>query len=107
MRSLKHTFYGAMTFALFFAVSQFAYSQTAETFDISRYSTAGADTFETFHVEETQSLQAVLDSEIVTGETEIMVTNTATGNLALVRDQMAFHHIAQGTADGLSWMATF
>ena len=104
---MKRLVGGLTTLAMFFVVSQSAISQTAATFDINRYSTAGAGTFETFYVEQTQSLQAVLDSQIVTGDTEIMVTNTATGNLALVRDQMAFHHIAQGTADGLAWMATF
>ena len=98
---------GLSPLAIFFVFSQIAVAQTAETFDINRYSTAGADTFETFHVEQTQPLQSVLDSKVVTGATQIMVTNTATGNLALVRDQMAFHHIAQGTADGLAWMATF
>lgn len=98
---------GLSAIMMFFAFSQIAIAQTAETFDINRYSTVGADTFETFYVEQTQPLQSVLDSKIVTGDTDIMVTNTATGNLALVRDQMAFHHIAQGTADGLAWMATF
>jgi hypothetical protein len=98
---------GLSPLAIFFVFSQIAVAQTAETFDINRYSTAGADTFETFYVEQTQPLQSVLDSKVVEAATQIMVTNTATGNLALVRDQMAFHHIAQGTEDGLAWMATF
>ena len=83
------------------------YSQTAETFDINRYSTLGAGTFITYYVEEFQQLQAALDAGAVTKDTVLLVTKTAAGNLALIRDQMAFHHIAQGTANGLEWMATF
>ena len=91
--------------SLVFSVS--AFSQTAETFDINRYSTLGAGTFITYYVEDTQALQVALDEGTVTKDTVLLVTKTAAGNLALIRDQMAFHHIAQGKANGLEWMATF
>ncbi len=87
--------------------SPFALSQTAATFDINRYSTFGEGFFETFYVDVTQTLQSALDTGLITDDTMLLVTNTASGNLALIRDQMAFHHIAQGTADGKDWMATF
>lgn len=87
--------------------SPFALSQTATTFDINRYSTFGEGFFETFYVDVTQTLQSALDAGLITDDTMLLVTNTASGNLALIRDQMAFHHIAQGTADGKDWMATF
>ena len=90
---------------LFFSVNGF--SQTAESFDINRYSTFGEGFFITYYVEDEQPLQAALDAGVVTEETVLLVTKTAAGNLALIRDQMAFHHIAQGTANGLEWMATF
>ena len=91
--------------SLFFSVNGF--SQTAESFDINRYSTFGEGFFITYYVEDSQPLQAALDEATVTKETVLLVTKTAAGNLALIRDQMAFHHIAQGSANGLEWMATF
>ena len=39
--------------------------------------------------------------------TAILVIETAGGRLAFLRDQMAFHHIAQGRAGDKDWMATF
>ncbi len=95
----------ALLTSLFFSVNGF--SQTAESFDINRYSTFGEGFFITYYVEDSQPLQAALDEGTVTKETVLLVTKTAAGNLALIRDQMAFHHIAQGSANGLEWMATF
>lgn len=95
----------ALSFSLVFSVNGF--SQTAETFDINRYSTLGAGMFITYYVDDTRSLKTVLEDGIVTKDTELLVTKTAAGNVALIRDQMAFHHIAQGSANGLEWMATF
>ena len=83
------------------------FATTAEDFDIDRYSTMGAGMFETFYVKDIQSLSKVLTAEIVSGDTLVLVTETNGGKLALVRDQMAFHHIAQGSVGGKDWMATF
>jgi len=80
---------------------------SAATFDINRFSNFGEGWFETFYVEETQSLQAVLDQGVVNTDTDVLVTETADGPLALLTSQMSFHHIAQGTAGGKDWMATF
>jgi hypothetical protein len=85
----------------------------AADFDIGRYSNAGAGRFETFHVESTTPLAGALDAGVVGADTELLVVATAAGNLALLKDQMAFHHIAQGSArDPRSgrkqdWIATF
>ena len=106
-RITRRNFFGPITAAFLLLLPQWVNSQTAETFDIDRFSTLGQGVFETFYVEEIQALQAVLDSGLLSTETLLLVTDTATGKLALVRDQMAFHHIAQGTAAGLAWMATF
>ncbi len=106
-RNTSQRLYSAITSALIVLFSQNAFSSTADTFDMNRYSTVGAGAFETFHVDETQSLEQVLDSGTVGDETMLLVTSTADGYLALMRDQMAYHHIAQGTANGLEWMATF
>ena len=106
-RNTSQRLYSAITSALIVLFSQNAFSSTADTFDMNRYSTAGAGAFETFHVDETQPLEQVLNSGTVSDETMLLVTSTADGYLALMRDQMAYHHIAQGTANGLEWMATF
>ena len=79
----------------------------AEVFDINRFSNAGEGWFKTFYVEETHSLKDALEAGKFNADTAVLVTETAAGNLALITDQMAFHHLAQGTANGQDWMATF
>ena len=37
----------------------------------------------------------------------LLVMETAVGRLALITDQMTYHHIAQGRARNKDWMATF
>jgi hypothetical protein len=76
-------------------------------FDISRFSNAGNGWFETFHVTETERLQDVLDAGRVADDTRVLVTETQGGRLALLMDQMAYHHLAQGRAGGKDWLATF
>ena len=63
--------------------------------------------FETYYVQETQLLREALIGGLITEDTDLLVTKTEKGNLALIRDQMAFHHIAQGSVNGKDWMATF
>ena len=84
-----------------------AQATSAATFDLDRFSNAGEGWFETFYVDETHALRDVLSAGTVSEDTSILVTETADGPLALITDQMAFHHIAQGTAGGKDWMATF
>lgn len=76
-------------------------------FDIARFSTAGNDWFETFHVEEDRALAEVLQAGEVDADTRLLVTDTATGTLALLMDQMGYHHLAQGSAGGKDWMVSF
>ena len=79
----------------------------APGFDLDRFSNAGNGAFETFYVEEPEPLrQALEDGRLVAG-TRMLVLETGGGNLALVTDQMAFHHLAQGTSEGKHWLATF
>ena len=79
----------------------------ADGFDISRFNSAGGGWFETFHVESTEPLAEALEDGRVAKEARVLVIETATGRLAFLQDQMAFHHIAQGRAGGKDWMATF
>jgi len=76
-------------------------------FDIRRFSSAGNGWFETFYVKEAEPLGKVLEDGRVASDTRLLVTQTAVGRLALLMDQMAFHHIAQGHTGGRDWMATF
>ena len=76
-------------------------------FDISRFALTAVGTFETFYVKETYPLEKVLDEGKVAGDTRVLVFTTAAGRLALITDQMTYHHIAQGRARNKDWMATF
>jgi hypothetical protein len=76
-------------------------------FDIERFSNAGNGWFETFYVEDTQPLRKAREAGEVAADTRVLVIQTAGGKLALLTDQMAYHHLAQGRADGKDWMATF
>ena len=75
-------------------------------FDITRFSSNGG-LFKTFYVEQTEPLEKVLREGRVAEETPVLMTATAAGNLALLTDQMVFHHLAQGRAGGKDWMAAF
>ena len=75
-------------------------------FDIRRFSSNGG-IFKTFSVEQTEPLQKVLKDGRVAEDTPVLVTANAAGNLALLTDQMVFHHLAQGRAGGKDWMAAF
>lgn len=76
-------------------------------FDITRFSNAGNGWFETFHVSQTEPLRDALKAGKVAEDTRLLVTEIATGRLALITDQMAYHHLAQGRAGGKDWLVTF
>lgn len=76
-------------------------------FDISRFALTPVGTFQTFYVKETYALKKVLDEARVASDTRLLAIETAAGKLALIRDQMTYHHIAQGRARNKDWMATF
>src|SRR5262245_59332279 len=76
-------------------------------FDISHFNNTANGRFETFVVTRTESLAKVLEEGRVAKDTRLLVTETAAGKVALITDQMAFHHVAQGQAGGKDWMATF
>jgi hypothetical protein len=76
-------------------------------FDITRFTNAGNGWFETFYVTKTELLRDALKAGKVADDTRVLVTETRGGKLALLMDQMAYHHLAQGRAGGKDWMATF
>jgi hypothetical protein len=79
----------------------------ARGFDIKRFSNAGNGAFETFYLQKTEQLKDVLDQGRIAADTRVLVLSTAEGKLALITDQMAFHHIAEGIDRGKDWMAVF
>ena len=79
----------------------------APGFDITRFANIANGTFVTFFVTKTETLRDVLRAGRVAEDTRLLVTDTATGRLAFVMDQMAFHHSAQGRAGNKDWLATF
>ena len=80
---------------------------SAPGFDITRFSNAGNGWFETFYVQKTDPLRDVLKAGRVAEDTRLLVAETKAGKLALLMDQMAYHHLAEGRAGGKDWMATF
>ncbi len=97
----------AVVFAQANAPAQLPNGPAKPGFDITRFSSAGNGWFKTFYVTETSPLQKVLEEAKVAPDTPVLVTATATGRLALLTDQMVFHHLAEGRAGGKDWMATF
>ena len=96
----------AVAFAQGNAPAQLPNGPAKPGFDIRRFSLNGG-LFKTFDVEQTEPLQRVLPDGRVAEDTPVLVTATAAGNLALLTDQMVFHHLAQGWAGGKDWMAAF
>jgi hypothetical protein len=76
-------------------------------FDITRFANVANGTFVTFSVTGTEPLRDVRKAGRVADDTRLLVTETADGPLALLMDQMAFHHSAQGRAGNKDWLATF
>lgn len=74
---------------------------------MARFAPTAVGTFETFYVKQTYPLKKALDDGKVAADTRLLVIATAAGKLALLTDQMSYHHIAQGRARNKDWMATF
>jgi len=98
--------YAGLAFAQSNAPAQLPNGPAKPGFDIKRFSSNGG-LFKTFDVEQTEPLQKVLQEGKVAEDTPVLVTAMAAGNLALLTDQMVFHHLAQGRAGGKDWMAAF
>jgi len=76
-------------------------------FDITRARVGAGSRFEPFQVRETQSLSDALAAGTVESDTRLLVMEHAAGRLALLTDQMAYHHVAQGDIAGEPWMVSF
>jgi hypothetical protein len=76
-------------------------------FDIRRFSNAGNGWFETFYVKQTERLRDALKIGKVAEDTRLLVTDVSSGRLALITDQMGYHHLAQGSSGGKDWLVSF
>jgi hypothetical protein len=63
--------------------------------------------FPPFNVAHYQGLAEALAKRKVDPQTKLMVFDVGQQTLALVLQQMAFHHVAQGRLDGQAWAAFF
>ena len=76
-------------------------------FDVSRFNFALHGAFEPFHVTSTRSIREAVSARLVASDTDVLITATASGPLALLTEQMAYHHIAQGRAGDQDWLVSF
>lgn len=79
-----------------------------EAFDIGRALLREGTVYEPFVVtDEARPLRDALDDGTLQDYTLLLVIDHPRGKLALVRDQMAYHHVAQGEIAGEPWMVSF
>jgi len=76
-------------------------------FDINRARVGAGSRFEPFQVRQTQSLRQAMEAGVVDSDTRLLIMEHAAGRLALLTDQMAYHHVAQGDIAGEPWMVSF
>jgi hypothetical protein len=79
---------------------------TAE-FDASRAVLSDKDTFPPFHVKAARPLREALARGDVRDDTLVLVIERGVGTLALLTQQMAYHHVAQGEIAEEPWLVSF
>lgn len=64
--------------------------------------------FPPFYVKQTQSLADAVQNGKVQADDELILNELENGAvIALLKKQMAYHHVAQGEHDGEAWMVWF
>ncbi len=63
--------------------------------------------FDPFPVATTEPLRDALEAGKVGEETAVLLLRRGDTRLALLTEQMSYHHIAQGELDGEPWMVSF
>ncbi len=93
--------------------SRKTYQQTNQSrkamteFDASRATLRNKDMFQPFYVKATRPLREALASGNVREDTPVLVMEGHAGTLALLTQQMSYHHIAQGEMAGEPWLVSF
>ena len=82
--------------------------QEAADFDVDRAYQVDSTVYAPFRAETTRPLLRALEEGELDGQTSLLVMDhPEAGRLALVTDQMAYHHVAQGEIAGEPWMVSF
>lgn len=76
-------------------------------FEPARFSASANGLFETFHVQDTERIRDALAAGLVAEDTIVLVIDLGRDTLALLTEQMAYHHIAQGQTAGTEWLVSF
>ncbi len=79
----------------------------SDEFEVDRAMLLDSTVYVRFDVTETSALREALDDGLVQPQTRVLIMEHKNGRLALVTDQMAYHHTAQGEIDGEPWMVSF
>ena len=82
-------------------------SSGGANFDMDRMMVIDPDMFLPFQVSDTLALREALEGGQIREDTLVLVMDHSAGRLALLTEQMAYHHIAQGEINGEPWMVTF
>jgi len=75
--------------------------------DITRAVLKDKDLFPPFDVGEMFPLRKALTHGDVHEETPVLLIEGEAGSLALLTQQMTYHHVAQGEMAGWPWMVSF
>lgn len=76
-------------------------------FDPSRAHLSTEDLFKPFAVEKTIALKDAMNSKRVKPDTELLLLNHPDTPIALIKLDMAYHHVAQGEIAGEPWLVSF
>ncbi len=79
----------------------------SDEFEAERAMLLDSTVYVRFDVKDTWSLREALDEELLQAQTRLLIMEHPKGRLALVTDQMAYHHTAQGEIAGEPWMVSF
>ncbi len=92
--------------ALFlFATPAIAAQQVDFDIDVARIGLGSR--FEPFVVESVEPLADALKDGKVQNDTRLLVSHHPAGRVALLTDQLTYHHVAQGSIAGEPWMVSF
>ena len=89
-----------------FAAQQIVEAGSAE-FEVDRAMLLDSTVYVRFDVTDTRPLREALEEGLLQVQTRVLIMEHSKGRLALVTDQMAYHHTAQGEIDGEPWMVSF
>lgn len=104
--SLSRTWLAALP-VLVWAPTSAAHAQTAEDFDEARALLGESPMFDAFYPEEYEPLSTLRRDGRVDDDTAILALRRGDTTLALLTNQMSYHHIAQGELAGEPWMVSF